>query len=170
MTSMQPPRSLAPATGADRGEIRAVADQLIGILERLRDFEERKRAEALGSDEFVALAEQAEVQGRLIFRWTGLQLELARDAASHRALGQLDPDVRLLDVEPRKLDRILAAWREAQFRLEIARPGSPEAEVAADNIERLRDEYRAVASSLSDEAAELASYPPATSRTIRSRR
>jgi hypothetical protein len=38
---------------------------------------------------------------------------------------------------------ILANWREAQLRLEIARPGSPEASSAADGIERLREEYHA---------------------------
>lgn len=134
-----------PMTG--RGEFRAIADQLLDIMEQLRSYEMRKRGEPLGSDEFVALAEEAEVQGRLVFRWTGLQLEMAREAARNRARGQLDPDVRLTDVQPRPIDRILAAWREAQIRLEMARPGSPEAADAADDIERLRDEYAAVADS-----------------------
>jgi hypothetical protein len=33
--------------------------------------------------------------------------------------------LKLIDVEPRPIDRILANWREAQLRLEIAAPGSP---------------------------------------------
>jgi hypothetical protein len=47
----------------------------------------------------------------------------------------------LSEVIPRPLDRILAVWREAQLRFEIARPGSPEAAAAADEVERLREEY-----------------------------
>jgi hypothetical protein len=41
------------------------------------------------------------------------------------------------------MDRILANWREAQLRFELAQPGSPEAEVATSDIERLREEYQA---------------------------
>ena len=55
----------------------------------------------------------------------------------------MSPEVRLINVEPRPLDRVLAHWREAQLRLEIAKPGSPEAEEAVRDIERLRDEYQA---------------------------
>jgi hypothetical protein len=138
---------------AGRGEFRAIADQLLDILEQLRAYEIRKRGEPLGSDEFVALAEEAEVQGRLVFRWTGMQLEMAREAASGRAQGRLDPDVRLTDVRPRPIDRILAAWREAQIRLEIAKPGTPEAAEAAERVERLRDEYAAVAAAKMDRTA-----------------
>jgi hypothetical protein len=140
----------------DAGEFRAIADQMMRILEQLRSLEERKRAEVLGSDEFVALAEAAESQGRVVFRWTGLQLEVARAAAQRRAAGQLDADVRLTDLQSRPLDRILAAWREAQIRLEVAKPGTQEAAAAADAIERLRDEYQAVATSKADDAAALA--------------
>jgi hypothetical protein len=41
-----------------------------------------------------------------------------------------------------QMQLILANWREAPFRLEIARPGSAEAMSAADDIERLREEYQ----------------------------
>jgi hypothetical protein len=151
-------RPAQPAS-PDRGEIRAIADQLLRLLDDLRSFEDRKRGEALGSDEFVTLAEAAEAQGRLVFRWTGLQLELARQAAQRRAAGQLDPDLRLVDIQPRPLDRILAAWREAQIRLELAKPGTAEATAAADSIERLRDEYQAIATSKADDATSLAQFP-----------
>ena len=53
------------------------------------------------------------------------------------------PDVRLINVEPRPLDRVLAQWREAQVRLELATPGSPASEAAVQDIERLREEYQA---------------------------
>jgi hypothetical protein len=145
--------------GLDRGEIRAVADQLLDILDELRSLEERKRNEPLGTERFVRLAEDAEAQGRLVFRWTGLQLEVARDAARRRAAGELEPDVRIEDIHSRPLDRILAAWREAQIRLEIARPGSSEASEAADAIERLRDDYCAMVEGKAADAASLATPP-----------
>jgi hypothetical protein len=151
------------SAAAEGGEIRAIADQLLMMFDELRSVEEQKRRESLGSDAFVALAEAAEAQGRLVFRWTGLQLEIARDAARRRGRGELAPDVSIEEIQPRRLDRILAAWREAQMRLEIAKPGTPEAAEAADRIERLHDEYRAAASGQADEAAAFAkpSYAPA---------
>jgi hypothetical protein len=158
------PNPAEESPAAERGELRAIADQLLDILDQLRTYEERKRVEPMGSPEFVALAEAAEIQGRLVFRWTGLQLELARDAAHRRATGQLDPDLRIVDVRPRPLDSILASWREAQIRLEIAKPGSPEAAEAADAVERLREEYRAVAEYKSEDAADLATRPGLPSR------
>jgi hypothetical protein len=132
------------------GETRAIADQLLGIFDRLREIEEQKRRTPLGTDEFVDLAIEAEEQGRLLFRWTGLQLEMAHTAARQRAQGTLVSDIRIVDVQPRTLDRILAAWREAQIRLEIARPGTPEALEAADMVERHREEYRRVAEAKAD--------------------
>lgn len=152
-----PPPSAAPS--GDRGELRAVADRLLSMMDRLRASEERKRGEQLGSAEFLALAEDAEVLGRLVFRWTGLQLELAREMARRRALGEVERDISINDIQPRPLDVILAAWREAQLRLEIAKPGSPDAAGAADTIERLRDEYHAIASSQVDAAAVLGRHP-----------
>lgn len=150
------------------GEIRAVADQLLGILDDLRSLEERKRNEPLGTETFVRLAEAAEAEGRLVFRWTGLQLEVARDAERRRAAGELDPDVRIEDLQAQPLDRILAAWREAQIRLEMAMPGSAAATDAAAAIERLRDQYRAIADGKAADAASLAA-PPGQSIASRGR-
>jgi hypothetical protein len=152
-------RGIGDGPANHRGELRAIADQLLEMLDLLRASEERKREEELGSAEFVALAEEAEMQGRLVFRWTGLQLELAREAARRRALGELDPKLRINDIQPRAIDVILAGWREAQLRLEIAKPGSPDAAAAADRIERLRDEYHRAAAAQTDAAADLGRHP-----------
>jgi hypothetical protein len=72
-----------------------------------------------------------------------MQLQMAETVAARAASGKIDPTVRLINVEPRPLDVILAHWREAQIRLEIATPGSPEAQAAATAIEGLREEYQA---------------------------
>jgi hypothetical protein len=127
----------------DRGEFRATTDQMLEILDELRTIEESKQAATLGTSEFVDLAKRAADHGRLAFRWTQLQLQMAEAAAARMARGEQAPDIRLINVKPRPLDRVLALWREAQIRLEIAVPGSPEAQAAADDIERLREEYQA---------------------------
>jgi hypothetical protein len=124
-----------------RGEFRAFTDQMLEYIDRLRAAEERKRSVEIGSPDFVAAAEEASELSRLTFRWAQMQLEMARAMQAH--LNGVQPDVRLINVDPRPLDRVLAQWREAQLRLEMARPGSPEAEAAVRDIERLRDEYQA---------------------------
>jgi hypothetical protein len=127
-----------------RGEFRATTDQMLQIIEDLRAVERKKQRVPIGDLEFLLLAKRAEELSRLTFRWAEIQLSMALDARERIANGNLPGDVRLLDVEPRPLDRILANWREAQIRLEIAGLGSPEAEAATRDVERLREEYQAI--------------------------
>lgn len=126
-----------------RGEFRATTDTMLEIIDQLRQAEERKQQVPVGSPGFLQAAKQAEELSRLAYRWAGMQLAMALDTNNRIASGQIDGEVRLITVEPRPLDRILAHWREAQFRLEIAALGSPEAEAATREIERLREEYQA---------------------------
>ncbi len=124
-------------------DFRATTDQMLEMIERLRAVELAKQASPVGSDEFIEQAREAERLSRMVFRWAGIQLQMAEASALAVQRGEISPG-RLLDVEPRPLDRILANWREAQLRFEIARPGSPEAVAASEEIERLREEYQAV--------------------------
>ena len=126
----------------DRGDLRATADHMLEILDELREMEIKKRSAAIGSPEFIELARSALNHGRLAFRWTDLQLRLAEEAAARAARGEEPDDLRIDDVTPRPMNQILAHWREAQIRFEIAEPGSPEAAAAAAEIERLREEYQ----------------------------
>jgi hypothetical protein len=126
----------------NRGEFRATTDQMLEIIDKLRALEVEKRTLGVGTPEFVKLAALTEEQARLGFRFAQMQHQMAMEAAERVARGEQPPDVHLLEVIPRALDRVLADWREAQLRLEIARPGSPEAEAAATAIERLREEYQ----------------------------
>jgi hypothetical protein len=123
-------------------DFRATTDQMLEMIERLRGAELAKQAAPVGSDEFIEQAREAERLSRMVFRWAGMQLQMAEASTLAVQRGELSPG-RLLDVEPRPLDRILASWREAQLRFEIARPGSPEAVAASEEIERLREEYQA---------------------------
>jgi hypothetical protein len=127
----------------DRSEFRATTDQMLVLLEELRGTEERKRRMPLGSSEFTAEAEAAADKARVVFRWAQMQLEMAQAWETRVARGETPRDIRLIEVEPRPLDKVLAQWREAQLRLEIARPGSDAARQAVADIERLREEYQA---------------------------
>lgn len=126
-----------------RGEFRATTDQMLQIIDEFRATEAAKQHVGIGSDEFVKLAKQAEDLSRLAYRWAGMQLSMALDTRDRIARGEFADDTPLIEVVPRPLDRVLADWREAQFRLEIAALGSPEAEAATGDIERLRVEYQA---------------------------
>lgn len=115
---------------------------MLAMIDRLRSIESEKQAVELGSPEFVALAIEAERLSRMAFRWAGMQLQMAEASAGAVQRGELSR-VPLIDVKPRALDVILANWREAQLRFELAQPGSPEAAAAAEEVERLRVEFHA---------------------------
>lgn len=127
-----------------RGErdFRAYTDQMLAMLDRLRAIERAKQETPVGTDDFIAQAREAEHLSRMVFRWAGVQLQMAEASPGAVVRGELAPGPLSL-VEPRPLDRILANWREAQLRFEISRPGSPEAAAAAEEVERLREEFRA---------------------------
>ena len=120
-----------------RGEIRAAADHMLELMDEVRQSEERKRDVPLGSEEFVELAVRVAMRARVVSRWADLQLQLAQ------SIPYGVEDVSISDLRPRPLERVLALWREAQIRLELAPPGSPAAAQAVDDIERLRNEYQA---------------------------
>jgi hypothetical protein len=120
-----------------RGEIRAAADHMLELMDQLRQAEERKREVALGSEAFVELALRVAIRARVVSRWADLQLQLAQ------SIPYGVEDVSIADLRPRPLERVLALWREAQIRLELAPPGSPAATQAVEDIERLRNEYHA---------------------------
>jgi hypothetical protein len=124
-------------------QFRATTDQMLGMIDRLRSVERDKQEARFGSPEFIAHAQEAERLSRMVFRWSGMQLGMAEAAAGDVQRGETSTEP-LVNVHPRPLDRILANWREAQLRLEIAKPGSPEAAAAAEQVERLREEFHAV--------------------------
>ena len=128
------------------------AAPLVQCNHQLREAEERKRHAPFGSPEFVAAAKETEELSRLTFRWAQMQLSMSLAVAGR----EVDDDTELVEIQPRPLDRVLIQWREAQLRLEIAEPGSPESEAAVRDIERLRDEYRAGHDARRDDARQLA--------------
>jgi hypothetical protein len=125
-----------------QGEFRASTDQMLAMIDELRRLERAKQSTAVGTAEFIDLAHATEELARRVFRWSAMQSQMAEASPRDVATGELSA-TPLIEVEPRPLDRILANWREAQLRFELARPGSAEAELAAADVERLREEYRA---------------------------
>ena len=127
----------------EQGEAHALADQMLDWISAMQDAEGAKHDLPLGSPEFVAKAVEVERISRLAFRWAQMQLQVAQHAADLRSRGELTGSEPLTSFPPRPLDVILANWREAQLRLEVAPLGSQEAQQAASDIERLREEYQA---------------------------
>jgi hypothetical protein len=127
----------------EQGEAYAVAHQMLPWIESMHAAESAKHELPLGSPEFVAKSVEVERVSRLAFRWAQMQLQVAQRAAARRASGELTGTQPLTEFQPRRLDIVLSNWREAQLRLEVAPLGSPEAQKAADDIERVREEYQA---------------------------
>ncbi len=122
------------------GEYRAASDLMLGTLRRLREIEEAKRRVGVGTPEFVRFAAECEALSRRVFTWSRFQQMLAEGSPTARVRGNVSGRP-IEDLVARPLDRILAAWREAEVRFRDAMPGSPEAQQAAADIERLRAEY-----------------------------
>jgi hypothetical protein len=136
----------------DEHELRAHSDHMLELIERLHTLEQQKHHVGVGTPEFLELAGEVERLSRLVFRWSGIQMQSAEHAAAAVERGET-PGTPLDAVQPRKLDVVLAFWREAQLRFELAKPGSDEAAQAAADIERLREEFHATQEKLGAEAA-----------------
>jgi hypothetical protein len=128
-----------PGTG---DALRQTSDGLVRDLETLVQLEEEKRGVEPGDPRLVDLAKQIEVVAQRVLassssqrQQTAVINELA-DAGSPAA-----PDASIDDT-PRSMEAILAAWREAERKLDAAQPGSAEAREAEILVERLREDYR----------------------------
>ncbi len=120
-----------------RAEVRAAADHMLELIDEVRRAEELKREVPLGSEAFVELALRVSTVARVASRWADVQLDLAQ------SIPYGVEDVSIASVSPLPFERVLAIWREAQIRLELAPPGSPDATHAVDDIERVRNQYPA---------------------------
>ena len=122
---------------ADESELRATSDSMLSMLDEVRGLESRKREHVVGTEEFAHLAWEVAELARVIVRWSELQLRQANEALTHDGT----EGVPLVDVPARRLDHVLADWRQAEMRLSQALPGSADAESAAAEVARLREEY-----------------------------
>ena len=122
--------------------LRRTSDALLRDLEALTELEAEKRTIEPGDPRLVDLATRIEeIAKRVMASSTSqrVQTEVIQeltDVGSPAA-----PDVPI-DETPRSMEAILAAWRDAERRLDGAQPGSAEATEAQLLVNRLRDEYR----------------------------
>jgi hypothetical protein len=123
---------------SNHGELRATSDMMLEMLERLRAAEQDKRGHLPGTREFADLAFEVLELSRMVTRWAEHQLQQANER-----LAEVPPSsVPLSQTPKRRLDEVLAEWRQAEIQLSVVLPGSPEFDVATAAVERLRDEYR----------------------------
>jgi hypothetical protein len=132
----------SPVRPAEPGEeeYRAASDTLLETLARLHEIETVKRRVEPGTQEFIDVAREAERLARRVFRWAQFQLRIAEASPGLREQARMSGRP-IEEVIARPLDRILALWREAEFRLDRAERGSAEAEEATADIERYREEF-----------------------------
>ena len=136
---MTDPKTIAPTEHA----LRATSDSLLASVEELYRLEMEKRTVPPGDPRLAELSEAIE---RIAVRVLGSTVEervLSEEAAVEVAVEDpAAPRRAIEEVHPRSIQAILAAWRDAERRADVATPGSPEAAALATEIERLRVEYR----------------------------
>jgi hypothetical protein len=123
--------------------LRATSDALIRDLERLAALEREKRQMRPEDARLVNLAAEVESLALRVLGESVRQRELTEDV---RELLESDPPgtpSRSIAATPREIHTILAEWREAERKAAEAEPGSPPANAARADIDRLRAEYRA---------------------------
>ncbi len=123
--------------------LRATSDALLSDLDALQALEQEKRTIQPGDPQLVKIAARIEQLSSRVLGTSVEQYQLTERVQRLVETGSPDaPDGPIEDTK-REMRVILADWRDAERRAELAQPGSPDALAAAADIERLRVEYRA---------------------------
>ena len=126
----------------DTQQVRVDSDAWMSLTATVRDIEARKRNYPPGSAKFLALAHQIEDLTRIVFELSQRQ---ARESATAIETGTASEAVN--DAPPeRTAARIIDEWRDAERRLSLAVPGSPEYIQTQREAQVLRAEYKAATS------------------------
>jgi hypothetical protein len=122
--------------------LRVASDRLLGTLEQLETLENEKRTLPPESERFQTLAFEIERLAAEIFAQSHAQEQLgeAARAQSARQGVSLPPIEESESV--RELSLILADWRDAERRLQLADPDTAEHAIAKADSARLRAEYQ----------------------------
>ncbi|HEU4671708.1 MAG TPA: hypothetical protein VFS32_02300 [Candidatus Limnocylindrales bacterium] len=126
------------------GDLRRTSDRLLAQLSHLAELETAKRDARPGTSEFVELSRQVEAVAAEVLGISQQQSQLATASRVLRQTGSDAAPSQPISATPpvREAHVILAEWREAERRLAAALDGSPDAELARADVDRLRDEYR----------------------------
>jgi len=131
--------------------LRRASDEFMQRLDRLYELESRKRELPPDEPEFVRLAREIEDLARALLFAGGQQVELAEEVHSDIKQGETIVDQPIRETPPRRAAvTILAEWREAERRLVAAAPGTNDEREAKAAVDRLREEYRRITTSLGD--------------------
>ena len=123
--------------------LRTTSDTLLDDLDRLIAYEREKRTLEPGDPRRAELASRVAELAQRVLAGATEQAMLSVEAQVEVATGSPDAPTRTIDeTSPRPLQEILSEWRDAERRAAAAEPGSAAAAVAADEITRLRFEYR----------------------------
>jgi len=122
--------------------IRSTSDDLLRDLETLEALELEKRRLSPDSPELVVLAARVEELAARVLASSHQQRALSERIESMHAAGHPDAPDSAIEDGPPDIHAILSRWRDAERQLAASTPGTAEAEVAADLVARLRDEYR----------------------------
>ena len=123
--------------------LRATSDTLLDDLEQLLAYEREKRTLEPSDPRRVALAERIASLAQHVLSGATEQAMLSTEAAVEVAAGAPGAATRTIDeTPPRSLADVLSDWRDAERRAASAEPGSAAAAAVAEEIVRLRFEYR----------------------------
>ena len=121
---------------ADR--LRTASDLLLRDLEALIGLEDKKRTLSPDDPVMLELAAQIRELASRVLTDTKAQEILAQKVSLESEGTEAAP----INDTPRSIPAILAAWRDAERRLEGLAPETPEAEALRLQVNNLRDEYR----------------------------
>ena len=121
---------------ADR--LRTASDLLLRDLEALIGLEGKKRTLSPDDPVMLELASQIRELASRVLTDTKAQEVLAQKVSIESETG----DAPAINETPRSIPTILAAWRDAERRLEELAPETPEAQALRIQVNNLRAEYR----------------------------
>jgi hypothetical protein len=134
--------------------LRRASDMFMQRLDRLYELETRKRELPPHQPEFIRLAREIEDLSRALLFAGGQQVELAEEVHADVKDGEAIVDQPIRDTPPRRdAVVVLAEWRAAERRLAAAASGTEDERDARALVERLRDEYRQITATASDDQA-----------------
>jgi hypothetical protein len=119
--------------------LRVASDALLLDLEALAGLEEEKRVLEPEDPRRVELAEKIQALAEQLLDASATQRSLTIAIHDDPATAAHTAPI---EETPRSTAAILESWREAERQLAAAEPGSVDAEVAADLVDRFREEYR----------------------------
>jgi hypothetical protein len=135
--------------------LRVASDRILTTLEQLDSLESEKRRLKPDSERFQLLSREIERLAAEIFAQSHAEQALGEQAQA--AAARSGTDLPSIDdsIAARDLSAILAEWRDAERRLQLAAPDSAEHSIASGDIRRLREEYqRAYSASQRDRKAD----------------